>query len=130
MRQSLCGILAVAFLAVACRKGEVASRDAIREAIQAHLQQQQNLVVSNVDLELRDVKFSGETATAQVQFRSRQSPNLVVGVNYQLRRVAGRWKVESSSLMNGMGMGPHGGSGGPATAPTATSAETPLQPSH
>ena len=130
MRAILIAIVAVACLMVMCSKGEVASKAAIREAIEAHLKQRSNLMVANMDLEVQDVKFSGDTADAQVEFRSKQSPNLVVGVNYKLRRVEGRWKVESSSSTSGMGMNPHGASGGPETAPPPAPAETPLQSSH
>ena len=130
MRVILIAIVAVACLMLMCSKGEVASKAAIREAIEAHLKQRSNLMMANMELEVQDVKFSGDTADAQVNFRSKQSPNLVVGVNYKLRRVEGRWKVESSSSTSGMGMNPHGASGGPETAPPPAPAETPLQSSH
>lgn len=130
MRAILIAIVAVACLTVMCSKGEVASKAAIREAIEAHLKQRSNLMMANMELEVQEVKFSGDTADAQVKFRSKQSPNLVVGVNYKLRRAEGRWKVESSSSTSGMGMSPHGTPGGPETAPPPAPAETPLQSSH
>lgn len=130
MRAVLIGSFAVACLTIMCSKGEVTSKAAVREAIEVHLQQRPNLMMANMDLEVQDVKFSGDTADAQVQFRSKQSPNLVVGVSYKLRRVGGRWKVESSSSTSGMGMNPHGASAGPETAPPPAPTETPLQSSH
>lgn len=76
----------------------------------------------NMTLEVQDVKFTGDTAQADIQFRSKQSPNLVVAVRYMLRRVGDRWQVESSAPVSGMGASPHGGT----PAPT----ETPLKSSH
>jgi hypothetical protein len=122
----LIGILAAACLMVMCTKREEASKAEVREAIENHLKQRPNLMMANMDLEIQEVKFSGDTADALVQFRSKQSPDLVVGVSYKLRRVDGRWKVESTSSTSGTGGNPHGGRGMPAPAP----AETPLQSSH
>ena len=130
MRAVFIGILAVACLTVMCTKRQAASKAEVREAIETHLKQRPNLMMANMDLELQDVKFSGDTADAQVQFRSKQSPSLVVGVSYKLQRVDGRWKVESTSSTSGMGGNPHGASGAPATAPTPGPAETPLQSNH
>ena len=130
MRAILAGILAVACLTLMCTKREAVSKAEVREAIETHLKERPNLMMPNMDLELQEVKFSGDAAEAQVQFRSKQSPSLVVGVSYKLRRVDGRWKVESTSPTNGMGGNPHGASGAPATAPAPAAAETPLQSSH
>ena len=130
MRAILIGIVAVACLTVMCAKREAASKAEVREAIETHLKERPNLMMANMDLELQDVKFSGDTADAQVQFRSKQSPSLVVGVSYKLRRVDGRWKVESTSSTSGMGGSPHGGGGTPAPSLAPTPAETPLQSSH
>jgi hypothetical protein len=129
MRATLIGILAVACLTLTCSKREAASKAEVQEAIEAHLKQRPNLMMANMDLELQEVKFSGDTADARVQFRSKQSPSLVVGVSYKLRRVDGRWKVESTSSTSGMGGSPHGG-GMPAPSPAPAPTETPLQSSH
>jgi hypothetical protein len=129
MRAILIGILTLACLTLMCTKREAASKAEVREAIEAHLKQRPNLMMANMDLEVQDVKISGDTADALVQFRSKQSPNLVVGVSYKLRRVDGRWKVESTSSTSGMGGNPHGG-GTPAPAPATTPEGTPLQSSH
>lgn len=109
---------------------------AIQTAIEAHLQQRQNVMLSNMTLEVLDVKLSGETAEAQVNFRSKQAPELVVGVRYILRRTGDTWKVESSSPTSGMGASPHEGTGmsphgegGGATAPSTTDTPAP-QSSH
>jgi hypothetical protein len=130
MRTIFVAILALASLTLMCTKREDTSQAEVREAIETHLKQRSNLVLANMDLELQEVKISGDTATALVQFRSKQSPNAVVGVSYKLRRVDGRWKVESTSSTTGMGGNPHGGAGMPAPSPVPAPAETPLQSSH
>ena len=105
---------------------------AIQSAIEAHLKQRQNLMLTNMTLEVQDVKVTGDKAEAEVKFRSKQSSDLVVGVRYMLKRAGDGWQVESSSPTGGMGAAPHGGAGtpAPAPAPTAAPAETPLKSSH
>jgi hypothetical protein len=125
---SIC-LLGLLLLVVGCsRTAETQSKAAIQAAIEAHLQQRQNLVLANMTLEVQDVKFAGDKAEAEVKFRSKQSPNLSVGVRYLLRRAGDRWQVESSSPSSGMGASPHGGAGPPA--PPAPTAEPGLKPSH
>ncbi len=122
-------LVALGLVVAGCSKtGERQSKAAVQAAVEAHLQQRQNLMLANMTLEVQDVKFTGDTAQAEVKFRSKQSPNLVVGVRYLLRRVGERWQVESSSPSSGMGASPHAGAAAPATAPAP--AQTPLQSSH
>ena len=121
---SICLLGPLVFVGGCSRSGGLQSKAAAQAAIEAHLQQRQNLMLANMTLEVQEVKFTGDTAQADVQFRSKQSPNLVVGVRYILRRAGDRWQVESSAPLGGMGTPPHGGA--PAPAPT----ETPLKSSH
>ena len=115
-------------LAGCSKTGERQAKAAVQAAVEAHLQQRQNLMLANMTLEVQDIKFTGDMAQADVKFRSKQSPNIVVDVRYTLRRAGDRWQVESSSPSSGMDASPHGGPTAPssATAP----AQTPLQPSH
>ena len=120
-------------LASGCNKaGSDNPKAAIQAAIEAHLKQRPNLMLTNMTLEVQDVKVTGDTAEAEVKFRSKQSTDLVVGVRYTLKRAGGGWQVESSSPTGGMGTSPHGGAGAPAPtpAPTAVPADTPLKSSH
>ena len=129
--------MGLALLLSGCTKaGGPEPRAAIQTAIEAHLQQRQNVMLTNMTLEVQEVKFSGETAEAQVNFRSKQAPELVVGVRYVLRRTGDTWKVESSSPTSGMGASPHEGmgtsphgEGGGATAPPGADSPAP-QSSH
>jgi hypothetical protein len=112
------------------RPGKVPSNAAIQQAIEQHLQKlkQSNVLVNNMTVEVQDVKFEGDRANAEVKFRSKQSPDLVVGRHYVLRRVEGQWQVESSSSPGGMG-NPHGGSMSPQPSSPPAAPVTP-EPSH
>lgn len=103
-------VVAFALVLAGCSKtGGRQSKAAVQAAIEAHLQQRQNLMLANMTLEVQDVKFADDTAQAEVKFRSKQSPDLAVDVHYTLRRAGERWQVESSSATTGMAMSPHGG---------------------
>jgi hypothetical protein len=105
-------LIGLGLLLTGCNKADgPQSKAAVQAAIEAHLQLRQNVVLSNMTLEVQDVKFSGETAEAQVNFRSKQAADLVVGVRYVLRRSGDTWKVESSAPTSGMGATPHDGMG-------------------
>jgi hypothetical protein len=111
------------------------TKEAVQAAIEAHLAERQNLMLANMTVEVQDVRFQGDTAEAQVNFRSKKASDLVVGVRYLLRKSGDTWKVESSSPTSGMGGAAHGGMGpsphGGSEAATPPSAETPApQSSH
>lgn len=114
-----------------CNKaGSNDPKAAIQAAIEAHLKQRPNLTLTNMILEVQDVKVTGDTAQADVKFRSKQSADLVVGVRYTLKRAGDGWQVESSSPTGGMGALPHGGAGVSPPTPNATPAESELKSSH
>jgi len=129
MRFALACFVGWALLLTGCSKtGGMPSKAAVQAVIEAHLRQKPSLMLTNMTLEVEDVKFSGETAVAQVKFRSKQSPDVVVGVRYVLRRTGDRWQVEPSSPSSGMGVPPQGGTSAPKPAPAPS--EVPLQSSH
>ena len=105
--------LAAAMLAGSgCRRTDsLHSKEAVKAAIEAHLQQRSNVVFSNMTLEVQDVKFSGDTAVAQATFHSKRSPQISVGVNYKLRRVGDHWEVDVSTPAASAGASPHGAEG-------------------
>ncbi len=111
MRTVIIGLVAlVAMGSAACgRFGD--QKKAVQTAIEDHLKQRANMMFQNMTLEVRDVKIDGDTADAQALLRSKQSPNISVGVRYILRRSGGRWQVESSAPLSGLGPSPHGTGG-------------------
>jgi hypothetical protein len=108
----------------------VNSKAAVQEAIEEHLKQQPNVVLQNMTVEVGDVAFSGDTAEAQVKFRSKQAPDMVVGVQYKLRRSGNGWRVESTSTVSMPGMTPHGNTAGPIPSPSTNPTDIGPQPSH
>ena len=129
MRAILLCLVGAALVLSGCSKsGGVQSKAAIQEAIERHLQKQSSVLLDNMTVEVQDVKFEGDRANADVKFRSKQSPDVVVGRQYVLRRVGKQWQVESSSSAGGMG-NPHGGPMSPQPTSPSTAPVTP-QPSH
>lgn len=106
----------------------IESKEAVQKAIEAYLAQRQNLMLANMDMEVAEVKFEGETATADVKFRSKQNSSLAVNVHYKLKLRADHWEVESTAPAAGPGGSPHGGV--TPSAPGSPLGDTPLESSH
>jgi hypothetical protein len=123
-------VMAWAGFAACNRLSGVHSKAAVQEAIEEHLKQQPNVVFQNMTVEVGDVAFSGDTAVAQVKFRSKQAPNLAVGVQYKLRRSGNGWKVESTSTTSMPGTTLHGGAAGPTPSPSTNPTDISPRPSH
>jgi hypothetical protein len=128
VRRVLVCLLGLTLVASGCSKsGGTQSKEAVQAAIERYLQKQSNIAMSNMTLEVQDVKFQGDRAEAAVKFRSKQAPDLAVGVHYVLRRAGEQWEVQSSTASS-MGGNPHGGAAGQAPSPPPSG--PPLQPSH
>jgi uncharacterized protein YhdP len=112
------------------RLSGVHSKAAVQEAIEEHLKQRPNVVFQNMTVEVGDVTFNGDTAEAQVKFRSKQAPNLAVGMLYKLRRAGNGWQVESTSTATMPGTTPHGNTAGPTPSPSTNPTDIGPQPSH
>ncbi len=123
-------VLELAGSAACNRLSGVHSKAAVQEAIEEHLKQQPNVVFQNMTVEVGEVTFSGDTAEAQVKFRSKQAPNMAVGVQYKLRRSGNGWKVESTSTASMLGTTPHGNIAGPTPSPSTNPTDMGPQPSH
>src|ERR671925_499 len=107
MRSILGGLLALALISSGCGHLTGRSRSAVRAAIEQHLREQPGLQMQNMNMEVKDVRFKGDTADAQVRFVSKDSPDAFVVIRYQLRKEDGHWQVQSTSRME-MGSSPHG----------------------
>jgi hypothetical protein len=130
MRSMVIGFAALALIASGCSRFAGRSRSAVRAAIEQHLREQPGLQMQNMTTEVRDVRFNGDTADAQVRFVSKESPDAFVVIRYQLRRNGGQWQVQSTSREN-MGGGPHEqiSGGSPASSPHRQSpVEGPMGP--
>jgi hypothetical protein len=132
MRAAVMGlvVLGLAGLAACHRLSGINSKAAVQEAIEEHLRQQPNVFFQNMSVEVGDVTFSGDTAVAQVHFRSKQAPNLAVGIVYRLRKDGNRWRVESTVTASMPGTSPHGSIAAPAPSSSANPSDIGPQPSH
>jgi uncharacterized protein YhdP len=123
-------VLGLASSAACHRLGGNHSKAAVQEAIEEHLKQQPNLVFQNMTVEVGEVTFNGDSAEAQVKFRSKQAPNLAVGMLYKLRRAGNGWQVESTSTATMPGTTPHGNTAAPMPSPSTNPTDIGPQPSH
>jgi hypothetical protein len=123
-------VLGLAGSAACHRLSGIHSKAAVQEAIEEHLKQQPNVVFQNMTVELGEVAFNGDTAEVQAKVRSKQAPNLAVGVLYKLRRAGNAWQVQSTSTATMPGTTPHGNAAGPMPSPSTNPTEIAPQPSH
>jgi uncharacterized protein YhdP len=123
-------VLGLAGSAACHRLTRVHSKAAVQEAIEEHLKQRSNVVFQNMTVEVGDVTFNGDTAEAQVRFRSKQAPSLAVGLLYKLRRAGNGWQVESTSAATMPGTTPHGNIASPTPSPSTNPTDIGPQPSH
>jgi len=122
-------VLTMPALPACHRLSGIDSKAAVQQAIEEHLKQQPNVFFQNMTVELGDVTFKGDTAIAQVKFRSKQAPGTAVGIVYRLRRTGDRWRVEATATASMPGTTPHGGAAAPMSAPSPNPDAGP-QPSH
>ncbi|GEM_PF-1439116 len=97
------------------------TKQAVQQAIDAHLQENSSINRSNFTTQIEKVDFKDDTAQALVTFQSKHAPNLTVHVRYHLKRSRGRWVVMSSEPAGGQGMDSHIGEETPSPGASATS---------
>ncbi len=73
----------------------------IPSAIADHVRDLPHGAFSNMDMQVEQVKFSEDTAEADVRFQSPQVKELSIRQRYTLRKADGQWKVESRKPANG-----------------------------
>jgi hypothetical protein len=116
MRGVVAGIILSAMVMAGCqsRSGRLNTKEAVRQAVEAHLKGNAHLEISNFTTSVESVKFKGDTADALVRFQGKQSPDAAVVVRYKLKKAGDHWEVTSSAPAGGQGM--HGDMG-TTTAP-------------
>ena len=122
-------VLSVAALAACHKLSGIDSKAAVQQAIEEHLKQQPSVFFQNMTVELGDVTFRGDTAIAQVRFRSKQAPTMAVGIVYRLRKTGDKWRVESTATASMPGTTPHGSNAAPMPLPSTNPGVGP-EPSH
>jgi hypothetical protein len=79
---------------------------AIPPVIKDHVRNLPQGVFHNMDLEVEEVKFHGDTAEAYVRFQSPNVTELVIRQRYVLRKSGDQWQVESRQPANGAAKAP------------------------
>ncbi len=92
-----------AFQDMAGTAQNLAATLAIPPVIKDHVRNLPQGVFNNMDLEVEEVKFHGDTAEAYVRFQSPNVTELVIRQRYVLRKSADHWQVESRQPANGGG---------------------------
>jgi hypothetical protein len=128
VKSRIAGALGLAVLLAACGNRGLHSDQAVRQAIEAHLKTRSNLMMAKMTLEIESVKFSRDSAQADVKYRTKDNPNLAVSVHYVLRQAGDHWEVVSSSSTNGTPTSPH--AAGAAAAPESPPIQPAPAPSH
>jgi hypothetical protein len=82
-------------------------KEAVRQGVLRHLQNNAALDLNGLTVEITSVKFEGQQADAVVAIKPKSAPNQGMTMNYTLEHRDGKWEVK------GRGTG-HGGAGGGA----------------
>jgi hypothetical protein len=70
---------------------------AIPPAIKDHVRSLPPGIFSNMELEVEEVRFNGDTAEAEVRFQSPNVTELIIRQRYVLRKCGDQWQVESAN---------------------------------
>lgn len=122
MKKFLLPLMALVLLSGAGCSRQTDNEAAVRRAIEKYLASRPNLNISGMDLQVSAIKFRGDTAEADVTFRSKTDTQATFAMHYTLRRRQRVWEVEP----------PSGGHGGvpPAAPPGHGSAAGDLPSGH
>ena len=71
------------------------SNAAIQRAIEEHVASRPGLASDQLVMEVLEIQVSGDTAEAEVMFRSQADQAAMMAFHYQLRNEDNQWKVES-----------------------------------
>jgi hypothetical protein len=104
------------------------SKEAVREGIVDHLNKNTGLDMKSMDVEVKDVIFKGNQATASVSFKPKSSPDAGMTMNYTLERQGQKWIVQQKA--GGAGHAGVAGPGPGAVNPPPPTAPGDLPPGH
>jgi len=91
---------AVLLLVAGTCKKAASDDEAIRAAIQQHLQKNSGLNLAAMDTEFQNISVDGDHARAQVLFRTKQE-GATMQMTYALERQGGQWTVLKSNPSGG-----------------------------
>lgn len=99
-------ILCLAALAGCHPANAGGNQEAIKAAVQRHLNENQHLMLNSFTTHFEKITVKGSTADALVRYQSKNMPKLAVKVNYTLKKSANGWQVVSSSSAGGQMQNP------------------------
>ena len=112
----------------------------MRDGVMEHLSKNTGLDLKSMDVQVGNVTFQGNQATASVSFKPKSSPDAGMSMNYTLERQGPKWIVQqkaggAAGHAGGMGMPegaapPNPGAHAPGSTPPATAAGEALPPGH
>lgn len=115
-------LCAVALFCSACnRAGE--NKQAVRDGIVQHLSKNAALDISQLNVDVTDVKFNGNTATAAVSIKPKSAPEQGMNMSYTLERHGDKWEVKGRAAGHGGAGAAMGGGMGTTAPPPAGPAE-------
>ena len=106
---------------VGCNKGNIDTKEAVRQGVIDYLASRQNLNVSSMNVEVTSVTFKENEADATVAFAAKGGGGQPVTFSYVLERQGNRWVVKPGST----GKSPHGGGMPPGENPNPHGAMPP-----
>lgn len=128
-------VLALVALAAGCARQPASTDKAeIQKAVEQYLSTRPGLSSSAMETEVKDVKFQGDRAEAEVFFRSKTNPQANMTMRYALKRSGNAWVVEGARGGTGgahSGMpGPDSGTAAPESMPNPRAAPPETAPAH
>ena len=98
--------LAVCFvlLSSACNRA-AENKEAVKQGIVQHLQKNAALDVSQLNIDITNVRFQGNEATASVAINPKSAPNQGMNMTYTLDRRGDKWEVRGRGAGHGGAMG-------------------------
>jgi hypothetical protein len=116
-------LLCAALLLAGCKRAPE-NKEAIRQAVADHVTKNAGIDMNQIELEVGDVKFEGNEATAPVRFKPKGAPEQGMSISYTLERRGDQWVVKGKGAGHGGGAMGGGSMGSPMGAgPGASGAE-------
>lgn len=111
----------VTFLWLAgCQKAQINTNEAVREAVVRHLSARGDLGLGELDIQVENAQFEGDTCRAAVRISPKGQPaDMGMTMNYTLEREGDSWKVKPNPAAGGHAMQPPAGSPQEPNAPGA-----------
>jgi hypothetical protein len=103
------------------------NKEAVRQAVTEHLSKNAALDMNQLNVEVADVRFQGNEATASVAIKPKSAPEQGMTMSYTLERRGDKWQVKGRGAGHAGGMGAQGAGEMPAGHPPVSSPDAASQ---